>query len=250
MIRCPGGTFGNTTALNNDKCSGPCEAGYFCPPASTSARQIECGSDRGVTAPCYPRKDGSNALQHITGERHCSVSIGVRDVTTHQGTGWDTITHYETEDLTPLQPLHYHYHVSSHSHSRNRTAGGPSSVYCPEGSARPTQVVAGFYTIGGNETTNRTRVAQKSVEPGYFAEEGIKYRCPPGTYGKSYALTMERCSGLCPAAHYCPWATDVPIPCPDGTYSSGGLFQCMTCPRRPGSESAATCKSGRHCCFI
>ena len=114
----------------------------------------------------------------------------------------------------------------------------------------PTTVGPGYYTLGGNETDNRTRTYQKLVERGFFAEAGRKLRCPPGYYGDVQGLSTERCSGFCPAANYCPWATATPQPCEDGYYSSGGTFYCMKCPRPEGSETKDTCKTGRHCCFM
>ena len=39
-MQCPSGTFGNSTGLSSALCSGPCEAGHFCPPGSVSATQL------------------------------------------------------------------------------------------------------------------------------------------------------------------------------------------------------------------
>ena len=166
------------------------------------------------------------------------------------GNGWDTVVHHEVQDLTPLQPLHYHYHTQYHTDSRTRISAETSSVFCPEGSDVPTTVGPGYYTLGGNETTNRTRTYQKLVERGYFAEAGRKLRCPPGFYGDVQGLSTDRCSGFCPSANFCPWATATPFPCEIGHYSSGGTFYCMKCPRPPSTETKDTCRTGRHCCFM
>ena len=40
---CPSGRFGNATGVTDEKCSGPCTAGFFCPPGSTSPTQSPCG---------------------------------------------------------------------------------------------------------------------------------------------------------------------------------------------------------------
>lgn len=46
--------------------------------------------------------------------------------------------------------------------------------------------------------------AQIICEPGYFCVDGIKYACPPGTYGQVYGLNSMKCSGECAAGYYCP----------------------------------------------
>ena len=39
---CPAGRYGITERLHNEKCSGPCAAGYFCPAGSTSRNEYPC----------------------------------------------------------------------------------------------------------------------------------------------------------------------------------------------------------------
>jgi hypothetical protein len=41
---CPKGYWGGTEGLNTSECSGLCFPGYYCPVASYSPRQIECGN--------------------------------------------------------------------------------------------------------------------------------------------------------------------------------------------------------------
>lgn len=41
-IECPGGRYGDVAMEINAECSGVCDEGYYCPPASTNARQAEC----------------------------------------------------------------------------------------------------------------------------------------------------------------------------------------------------------------
>jgi hypothetical protein len=47
---CPLGRFGAVPALVSDNCTGVCDAGYYCGPASVSARQEPCGG-AGVFCP-------------------------------------------------------------------------------------------------------------------------------------------------------------------------------------------------------
>jgi hypothetical protein len=51
LFPCPKGHYGNTLGLFTDDCSGICEAGWYCPPASTSPRQIACGSESHIICP-------------------------------------------------------------------------------------------------------------------------------------------------------------------------------------------------------
>ncbi|KAH7489081.1 uncharacterized protein KRP23_3019 [Phytophthora ramorum] len=41
---CPAGAFGSEELETRPTCSGPCAAGYYCPPGSTTPTQRECGS--------------------------------------------------------------------------------------------------------------------------------------------------------------------------------------------------------------
>ncbi len=41
---CPGGRFGNATSMTSPACSGPCPAGYYCPPGATSPDHLQCGA--------------------------------------------------------------------------------------------------------------------------------------------------------------------------------------------------------------
>ena len=254
MIRCPAGRYGSTTGLNNASCSGACAEGYFCPSGSIDAQQVRCGSDRGVRSPCKIYPDGRTAQDFRTGEMRCEVGHGAEDSghrkTLHDfGGGWETVVHHKTEEYTGMVPRQYHYHTSFHTRSRTRFTGHPASVFCPTGSEVPTSVKVGYYTSGGNNTDNKTRVTQIKCEPGFFCEDGMKFRCPPGHYGKEFGLATEKCSGYCPAGFYCPWNTSTPIECPPRTYSSPGYLACIKCPRPETIKYVDECRDGRHCCF-
>jgi hypothetical protein len=41
---CPGGRFGNATSMTLPACTGPCSAGYYCPPGAISRDQFQCGA--------------------------------------------------------------------------------------------------------------------------------------------------------------------------------------------------------------
>ena len=253
-IRCPAGRYGATWKLSSIECSGKCEAGYFCPPGSNSSTQKKCGDEEGIRSPCYNTPTGTVESTRRSGERRCEYSHDQKlakrwpEQMEDYGNGWRTVHHFEDEWLSDGQPRHYHYHKSVHHRSRVKSSGLPASVFCPKGSSLPTNVRPGFYTIGGNETTNKTRIDEVPCETGYFCEQGMKFQCPPGRYGDRKGLTEEHCSGFCPAGYQCPWNTTTPKECPPGHYSSGGWAFCVACPRSKGTESHQTCRTGRKCC--
>jgi len=49
-----------------------------------------------------------------------------------------------------------------------------------------------------------TASAELPCEPGYYCIKGIKYPCPPGTFGWQYGDATPSCGGLCAAGYYCP----------------------------------------------
>ena len=66
------------------------------------------------------------------------------------------------------------------------------------------EVSKGYYTVGGEKFTNKTRFAQKPCDKGHYCEGGRKIRCPAGRYGATMQLSNISCSGECDAGYYCP----------------------------------------------
>lgn len=66
---------------------------------------------------------------------------------------------------------------------------GGSNYYCPLGSAKPLQVRAGYYSIGGNNEF--TRSAEMICEIGFYCKNGLKESCPQGTFGNSTGLYAD-----------------------------------------------------------
>jgi len=65
--------------------------------------------------------------------------------------------------------------------------------------------------------------------------------CPAGYYCTSKVDTLEKC----PAKHYCPLRTEIPLICPNGTYTNStaeGLERAEDC--RP-CPAGSYCKSGK-----
>ena len=72
------------------------------------------------------------------------------------------------------------------------------------GSWKYIEVSKGYYTVGGEKFTNKTRFAQKPCDKGHYCEGGRKIRCPAGRYGATMQLSNISCSGKCDAGYYCP----------------------------------------------
>jgi len=105
------------------------------------------------------------------------------------------------------------FYCEEGSTSPTQNVCGDASVYCPVGSTAPTPVHDGFYSIftGTNagaqalwDSMNSTSSAELPCEPGYYCVRGIKYPCPPGTFGWRFGDTTSKCGGLCAAGYYCP----------------------------------------------
>ena len=84
------------------------------------------------------------------------------------------------------------------------------------------------------------------------------FECSPGNFGGLFntsTQTTPRCSGRCPAGHYCPSATVVPIRCAAGTYCVEGSEAETNCPAGTFSavsglgsiDGCTTCRAGSAC---
>ena len=131
-------------------------------------------------------------------------------------------------------------------------------IYCPESPAKPVDVDLGYYSITEHVGTNATagagslRTAQVLCEPGHYCESGVRYHCPPGTFGKDSGLFNSQCSGLCPRSFFCPENSVVPLKCSPGFYSTGGARDCVDCevPNTVAMDVInSMCRDDRSCCI-
>ena len=91
-------------------------------------------------------------------------------------------------------------------------------AYCPTGmttgSGVPKIVKPGYYTVGGEHLTNKTRFAQRICPVGHYCTDGRRIRCPAGRYGGSEGLPNISCTNQCDAGYFCPqgsWNKDYGI---------------------------------------
>jgi hypothetical protein len=152
--------------------------------------------------------------------------------------------------------------------------GGPFVVFCPVGSAMPSVVRKGYYTVAAPAGTgarydfdvghrfgelatsvaeSMTQGSESQCEPGWYCQSGRRVQCPAGRFGVERGETRLGCSGMCPAGHFCGMGTAEPPKCPAGTFSGRGATRCVACPRgSPGAIKVeeARCKTNKRCCFV
>ena len=58
-------------------------------------------------------------------------------------------------------------------------AGLVAATFCPPGSAAPTRVKRGYYTVG----RPGARIGQVLCERGHYCVLGVRHKCPGGTFG-------------------------------------------------------------------
>lgn len=220
--RCPAGHFGPLAQETRPFCGGVCAAGFYCPAGSTSQFQLACGNPnlicpegsprpREVSKGFYSNEDEGSGLLRSS-QLICPPGFfcesGLRrpcpagSFTDRPGSGEDS--------CRPCQPG---YFCEPASPLARQFPCGNSSVYCPPGSARPLLAHLGFYTTttgvdAGAEAfwdpANSTQSVELPCEPGYFCIGGVKYPCPPGTFGWRYGMHSPSCGGPCAAGYYCP----------------------------------------------
>ena len=89
-------------------------------------------------------------------------------------------------------------------------------------------------------------------------DDNLPYLCLPGTYGATLNPVEQmssRCSGSCPAGHYCSVGAVEPIECQTGTYCPTGSPMEIPCnqgtygtrPRLIDQSECVTCEAGGYC---
>lgn len=53
--------------------------------------------------------------------------------------------------------------------------------------------------------------------PGFYCSDGIKIKCPAGTFGAKEGISNRSCEGVCPPGYYCEEGTVRPKPCGNRT---------------------------------
>ena len=262
LFECPRGHYGNTSGLFTDDCSGICEAGWYCPTASTNARQVACGGEnhicpKGSSSP-QPVRDGYYTT--IFNEEPCRPGK-FRVPLPEEEVGVSSVRAKLSKDSCILCPAGTHKPLSGDSVSLCLDCG--SRAYTTDGikcecyqSATDKKLsTKSFYDwISGTcvDITDKvtlkdfpddfhepggqfTKAVEHPCEVAHYCKEGIRHKCAGGTYGDKEMETNSACSGHCDAGYYCTEASSSPT-----QYSCGSVD--VFCP--PKSSSPTYVKQG------
>mmetsp|Transcript_6735 Transcript_6735/g.11070 ORF Transcript_6735/g.11070 Transcript_6735/m.11070 type:complete len:1107 (+) Transcript_6735:128-3448(+) len=284
-FECPLGTYTDEEGTTDPQCKDLCDPGYYCLTGSPSPRHYACGNasvycPRGSSVPksvhngfyCEITGGSQGADRFWSSElKTCSVELpcepgsyclgGERRLCPPGKYGWryglnssecsgTCAPGYYCPSFLEPQPEAPDYTIWPRTSQlqADEYKCGHVGWFCPAGASYPQKVRGGHYSIGGNED-GTTRQSEALCPRGFYCTDGIIIPCPKGSYGSETGQTDKGCSGFCPPAHYCPQGTSDPIPCPDFTYSAGGLWTCNACPGTPNPDAPITCQDDRSCCF-
>lgn len=69
---------------------------------------------------------------------------------------------------------------------------------------------------------------------GHYCKSGAKDDLPTAVTNFTSCAANDECAGLCPVGNYCPFGTELPVPCPEHFYrnSTGAASanDCEACP--------------------
>ncbi|KAE9043578.1 hypothetical protein PR001_g5732 [Phytophthora rubi] len=198
---CPAGTFGAVEGLTDANCSGECPIGYACPEGTGSATTWPCDHDTfcpaGSAEPRAPHR-GSHVVEITATEEvacplgsFCSPDEALGGSRLCPGGTFGNATGLASAACSG--PCSAGFYCPRGSTSATQLPCGSVDVFCPLGSALPTPVSPGYYTVGG----------LRRCEPGHYCVDGERYECPAGTFGDRAGLTTSECSGPCSAGYYC-----------------------------------------------
>ena len=221
--KCTAGYYGALRGETRRTCQGKCAQGYFCQQASISPFASPCGSASlicaegsalpvVVPAGYYSNEDSQTTLRYqmfICPPGWYCVGDGFRSRCPSGSYA------AQPGSMTSLCAgvCDRGYYCTSGSSSPQQHRCGSSAVYCPRGSSVPSPVTNGFYSAftgpdaGAQalwDPANSTTSVEVPCEPGYFCVQGVKYPCPPGTFGWRYGMNSSACGGLCAPGYYCP----------------------------------------------
>eukprot|EP00606_Chrysophyceae_sp_TOSAG23-5_P000256 GSChrysophyteH2.ASY1.ANO1.351.1 assembled CDS len=271
-VPCAPGRYGAEAGLTSPECSPVCESagagapnatssdgtkfcearhcagGYYCPLASVSDKQVECGSADVYCPPSSvlptpvqvgyytvgPRNDASIRFAEIICEPgyYCIAGVRHRCPLGYYGavSGLHTDTCSGQCDAGFLCPL-------NSSSPKQLPCGLDASVYCPQGSYEPIEVPAGYYSVGDDHTTRGPSAECDGLcDKGYWCAEGSsspqENDCPAGRYGH-LGMINNVCKGVCRVGYYCPVNSISPT-----QEECGG--EHVYCPHGSGSPQAVS----------
>ena len=190
-VACAAGRYGVA-------CADVCPTGAYCPAGSAAPTLCESGrfganeSLGGVGCAAAPR--GRYALEGAAQPTDCPAGrFGSRSGLTGS---------------TCEGPCAAGYWCPARSTSASARACGGSDVFCPIGSAAPTPVRRGFYSVDAAGSASaasgaRTQAREVRCAAGWACEAGARRACAAGRYADRAEVATFACSGPCAAGFYC-----------------------------------------------
>ncbi|KAG7471369.1 hypothetical protein MATL_G00123830 [Megalops atlanticus] len=262
---CPPGFFCNSSGLTQP--AGLCAAGFYCLGGATSSMPLDgmTGERCPVGYHCPPGSaaplscpDGT--YSNTTGAAECLDCPPGRYCLEDEGVGLCPEGHFcpggTGVDVLPCPPGTYSPQPGQ-SHLEQCLLC-PAGMFCEDwGLAEPSgPCEPGYFCLAGinfqNPDANISTGVGGPCPKGHHCPAGtsLPLPCPLGSFSNRAGLAIWTLQGrillswggllshwarrrgrICPAAHYCPSGSAVPVPCPAGTYTNlSGQAQCSRCP--------------------
>ncbi len=193
---CPAGYYGNVVGQSNPTCSGACPEGFYCPIASVDPFAHPCPATSKVYCPKASDLPLPVGLGYYTVMSEYSFQFGggytemlpcTRGTYCQEGVQFlcpagrfGRIEKEINSSCTGLCRSGYYCPPGSFMSSQNMC--DDTSVFCPAGSAKPTPVSIGHYTVGhvGNGSLEEILVVDQKALLRY--ERSAQVICEPGYY--------------------------------------------------------------------
>jgi hypothetical protein len=258
VLPCHEGHFGSIEGLTHDTCSGVCEAGFICPIASTSSRQIACGGEdrycpSGSASPLHvqsgyyttaeeePCRPGTYRSPAASGD----VFISPINTSREEGKCFicpeNTFKHIAGDDAS----LCLECGTKAKSTAERITCDCYQSATEKKLTKLEYNVVerkCGQLALPLDDyhlpNTQFTKSEERPCQKGYYCQNGIRSKCPSGRFGNKDYEVNEECTAECLEGYwceeastssmqnkcgspnvYCPSGTRTPIYVDDGFYT-------------------------------
>lgn len=173
--QCPAGYYGAATESSEPECDGPCLAGYYCEPGSTSPSQYACG-------------DPSLYCPSASG---APVPVSVGYYTSGAGSGTDD----GTTRTSQLQCVPGTYCVAGEQANCAATLYG--STYELTASSCTGVCATGYLCPAASVLATAVDCPR-----GFYCTAGVARACPPGTYQAAVRQVSADACKLCPENTY------------------------------------------------
>lgn len=237
LFECPGGHYGNSSGLFHDDCSGICNAGWYCPPASISPRQKACGSENYFCpeGSSFPQPVREGYYTTVFNEEPCRPGK-FRVPLPEEVVGLSSVKTSLKKDSCILCPQGMHKPISGDSYSLCMDCGPKAftkdgiSCECFQSATEKKMSTQLFYDWTSGSCFDITdeemekyfpddfhepggqfsKSVEMKCEAGHYCQNGVRHKCPSGLYGHEEMMVNAACSGPCGEGYYCPPASISP----------------------------------------